>query len=83
MLGVAAGALFAGSVVTETVFARSGLGAMLLRSVIEQDIALVQGLVLITAIVFVGVSLLVDLIYPLLDPRIVSAARTSPKALHA
>ena len=78
------GTLFAGSVITETVFARSGLGSVVLQAVTTQDVPLVQGLVLLTATVFVVVNLVVDLLYPLLDPRILSSnAQGAPRALTA
>ncbi|MDG4667640.1 ABC transporter permease [Mycobacterium sp. 236(2023)] len=64
------GALLGGSVITETVFSRSGLGTVLLDAVSTQDISLIQGLVLLTTVVIVGANLLVDLIYPILDPRV-------------
>lgn len=64
------GALLGGSVITETVFSRSGLGTVLLQAVSTQDISLIQGLVLLTTVVIVGANLLVDLIYPVLDPRV-------------
>lgn len=84
VLGITIGALFAGSVITETVFSRAGLGQVLLKAVTEQDIALIQGLVLLTAIVFVAVNLVVDLLYPLLDPRILrSQNRGATRALNA
>lgn len=84
ILGITVGTLFAGSVITETVFARAGLGAVVLQAVTAQDVPLVQGLVLLTAVVFVTVNLAVDLIHPLLDPRILTAAgQGSPRALVA
>lgn len=64
------GALLGGSVITETVFSRSGLGSVLMDGVANQDISLIQGLVLLTTVVIVGVNLIVDLIYPVLDPRV-------------
>lgn len=70
VLGLLIGQLLAGSVITETVFSRPGIGQILVQAVTVQDIALVQGMVLLTATVFVVVNLLVDLVYPLLDPRI-------------
>ena len=75
ILGITVGTLFAGSVITETVFARAGLGSVVLQAVTAQDVPLVQGLVLLTATVFVAVNLLVDLAHPLLDPRILKDAR--------
>jgi peptide/nickel transport system permease protein len=70
MSGLLVGALLAGTVVTETVFSRTGLGRLTSASVAAQDIPVVQGLVLFGAAVFVVVNLAVDLLYPLLDPRI-------------
>lgn len=71
---VLVGNMLAGSVVVETVFARAGIGRLTQTSVLAQDIPIVQGIVLLTSAVFVLVNLTVDLLYPLLDPRI--AART-------
>ncbi|MBH0780087.1 ABC transporter permease [Nocardia bovistercoris] len=73
--GVLVGNMLAGSVVVETVFARPGLGRITQASVLSQDIPVVQGIVLVTALVFVTVNLAVDLLYPLLDPRIAGRAR--------
>jgi len=82
--GITVGTLLAGSVITETVFARSGLGQVVLQAVTAQDVPLVQGLVLLTATAFVAVNLVVDLVYPLLDPRILkSGVHGAPRALAA
>ncbi len=81
--GITIGTLLAGSVITETVFARAGLGQLILQSVTVQDIPLVQGLVLLTAVVFTAVNLVVDLVHPQLDPRIITARAGSPRALSA
>jgi peptide/nickel transport system permease protein len=70
ILGVQIGGLLGGAVVTETVFSRPGVGRILIDAVANQDIALVQAFVLLIAGLYVTVSLLIDLIYPLLDPRI-------------
>ncbi|MCC3273231.1 ABC transporter permease [Arthrobacter zhangbolii] len=84
ILGITVGTLFAGSVITETVFSRTGLGSVVLQAVTAQDVPLVQGLVLLTAAVFVAVNLAVDLIHPLLDPRILTDAQQgSARALAA
>ncbi|MDC4452297.1 ABC transporter permease subunit, partial [Acinetobacter baumannii] len=69
------GALLGGSVVTETVFSRSGVGAVLLQAVSSQDISLIQGLGLLTAVAIVAADLALDLIYPLLDPRVTRVQR--------
>ncbi|MFF3224463.1 ABC transporter permease [Nocardia suismassiliense] len=73
--GVLIGNMLAGSVVVETVFARQGVGRLTQTAVLAQDIPVVQGIVLLTSAVFVTVNLAVDLIYPLLDPRIAARAR--------
>lgn len=73
VIGVLVGNLLAGAVVVETVFARAGIGRLTVQGVTAQDIPLVQGIVVFGALVFVTVNLLVDLIYPLLDPRITVA----------
>ncbi|MEU8894307.1 ABC transporter permease [Nocardia sp. NPDC048505] len=68
--GVLVGNILAGAVVVESVFARPGVGRLTQTAVLDQDIPVVQGIVLLSAAVFVTVNLLVDLLYPLLDPRI-------------
>jgi len=73
LLGVLVGNLLAGAVVVETVFSRQGFGRLAQAAVTTQDIPVVLGLVVVAALVFVVVNLLVDLAYPLLDPRIVTA----------
>ncbi|KAB2364641.1 ABC transporter permease [Actinomadura montaniterrae] len=73
VVGVLVGQLMANSVVIETVFSRNGLGRVTAGAVAAQDIPLVQGVVVFGALVFVLVNLIVDLVYPLLDPRIAAA----------
>ncbi|WP_081861490.1 ABC transporter permease [Cellulomonas sp. HZM] len=75
--GLVVGGLLSGAVVTETVFSRPGIGRLTATSVAAQDIPVVQGVVLVAATVYVLVNLLVDLVYPVLDPRIVTGARSS------
>lgn len=70
MAGLLFGELIAGSVVTETVFGRNGIGRLTERAVASQDIPMLQGVVILSALVFVVVNLLVDLLYPVLDPRL-------------
>lgn len=70
LIGLTAGGIFAGVVVTETVFSRNGLGRLLQSAVDTQDIPLVQALVVLTAAAFAIVNLVVDLVYPVIDPRI-------------
>ncbi|MFD1504720.1 ABC transporter permease [Georgenia yuyongxinii] len=67
--GVLLGELIGGAVVTETVFGRAGVGRLTEQAVSQQDIPVLQGVVLVAAVTFVVVNLLVDLLYPVLDPR--------------
>lgn len=79
--GVTFGNLIAGSVIIETVFARSGVGRLTQTAISTLDLPLVQGLVVFVALTFVLINLAVDLIYPLIDPRLrasVSAAAGVP-----
>lgn len=73
--GLIFGELIAGSVVIETVFGRNGLGRLVNDSVAAQDLPVIQAVVLISALVFVVVNLIVDLLYPVLDPRLRTSRR--------
>ena len=70
IVGLQFGALLGGAVVVETVFARQGIGRMAVDAILSKDFPVVQGVVLLAALVYVVVNLLVDLLYSLLDPRI-------------
>lgn len=70
MLGLIVGGTVNGAIVAETVFSRQGVGLLIQQAVQNQDFPVVQGVVLLAAAAFVVVNLVVDLIYPLLDPRI-------------
>ena len=70
IMGLQFGALLGGSVVTETVFALPGMGRLIVQSIGNRDYPVVQAGVFLIAIAFVGVNLVVDLLYALLDPRI-------------
>lgn len=67
--GIQLGALLAGAIVTEKIFARPGVGTLLLDALSVRDWKTVQGVVLVVAICYVLVNLLVDLLYATLDPR--------------
>ena len=69
-LGLLLGELIAGALITETVFGRSGLGQLTQQAVNNQDIAVLQAVVMISALGFVLINLLVDLVMPRLDPRL-------------
>jgi ABC-type dipeptide/oligopeptide/nickel transport system permease component len=68
--GLQFGALLGGAIITEKVFARPGLGTLLLEGINERNYPLVQGTVLVIAVAYVTVNLLVDLAYGLADPRV-------------
>jgi peptide/nickel transport system permease protein len=68
--GIQFGALLAGAVVTEKVFARPGIGTLLLEAIAQRDYRVVQGCTLVIAVSYVTVNLLVDLAYGVADPRI-------------
>ncbi|MDR2564975.1 MAG: ABC transporter permease [Bifidobacteriaceae bacterium] len=68
--GIVFGNLIAGSVITETVFARQGIGRLTQTAISALDVPLVQGVVVLVAVSFALINLAVDLLYPLLDPRI-------------
>jgi peptide/nickel transport system permease protein len=68
--GVLFGELLAGAVVTETVFGLSGIGSLTESAVSNQDLAVLQAIVIVSAAIFVAINLIVDLAYPFLDPRL-------------
>ena len=68
--GVLFGELLAGAVVTEAVFGLNGLGTLTQQAVGSQDTAVLQAVVVVSAAAFVLINLAVDLLYPLLDPRL-------------
>lgn len=68
--GVLLGELIAGAVVTETVFGRAGIGRLTEQAVTNQDVAVLQAIVVLAAVVFVVANLAVDLVAPLIDPRL-------------
>jgi peptide/nickel transport system permease protein len=70
ILGLQTGALLGGAVVTETVFGWPGIGQLAVNALANRDYPVVQGVVLVSALVFVVINLVVDLLYSVLDPRI-------------
>lgn len=68
--GIQLAGLLTGAVVTENVFSRPGLGRLAVTAIGNRDIPLIQGTVLVTAAIYLLVSLIVDLSYGFIDPRI-------------
>jgi peptide/nickel transport system permease protein len=69
IFGLILATLLTGTIVTETMFGLPGIGRLAVESIINRDFPVVQGFVIFATLVFVGINLLVDLIYGLIDPR--------------
>ena len=70
LIGLQFGAVLTGAVITETIFAWPGIGRLLIQSIGFRDYPLVQGCILLIALTYVGVNLVTDMLYGVLDPRI-------------
>lgn len=70
VIGLRWGALLGGAAITETVFGWPGIGRLAIQSVAARDYPLIQGIVLVAAVIFVTLNLLVDVAYAYLDPRV-------------
>jgi peptide/nickel transport system permease protein len=68
--GIQLALLLSGAVVVETVFSIRGLGRILVGAIFDKDYPVVQGVILLTTVIFVLANVLVDILYTLLDPRI-------------
>ncbi|MGS0756702.1 ABC transporter permease subunit, partial [Roseateles sp. GG27B] len=67
--GLQVGYLMGGSILVETVFAWPGTGFLLNTAIFQRDIPLLQGIILVLCLFFVALNLLVDIVQPLVDPR--------------
>ncbi len=70
VLGLQLGGLLGGALLTETIFSWPGMGSWTYRAILSRDYPIVQGAVLVSALIYVVVNLLVDISYAYLDPRI-------------
>jgi len=68
------GSLLGGAVLVETVFARPGIGRVTLTAITDRDLPVITGVILLSALVFVVVNTIVDLVVPLIDPRLRGAS---------
>jgi len=68
--GAQLAALLSGSIITEKIFELNGLGTLFLSAFQTRDIPIIQGCVLVIATTYVAINLVVDLLYPLIDPRV-------------
>jgi peptide/nickel transport system permease protein len=70
VIGLQFGGLLGGTVLTETVFSWPGIGRLLVESILARDYPVIQGSILVFALLFILVNLTVDLLYGLIDPRV-------------
>jgi ABC-type dipeptide/oligopeptide/nickel transport system permease component len=70
IVGLQFAALLSGSVIIENVFARQGMGRLVVEAILNRDVPVVQGVVIVASVAYVLVNLLVDLVCAALDPRI-------------
>lgn len=70
ILGLQFGSLLTGAIITETIFAWPGIGRLLISAIFSRDYPLVQGCILVFAVLYATVNLAVDILYGVLDPRI-------------
>ncbi|MFP4021644.1 MAG: ABC transporter permease [Halanaerobium sp.] len=70
IIGLQFGSFLGGAVLTETVFARAGVGRLLINGILGRDFPVIQGAVIVIASFFVFINLFVDILYSFLDPRI-------------
>ena len=68
--GLAFGGLLTGTVIIESVFTRQGLGLQLISAITQRDYPVVQGLVMLAALLYAGMNLVVDILYTYIDPRV-------------
>ena len=70
LLGLNAGALLAGALITETIFSWPGLGRLTIQAIFARDYPLVQGCILAIALTYILINLCTDVVYSAVDPRI-------------
>ena len=74
VVGINMGRLMGGAVIIESMFALPGLGQLLVESIYQQDYLVTQGIVLFVAVAFIGINLLTDVVYAIVDPRLLRDA---------
>lgn len=70
VIGLQVGTLLGGAVLAETIFAWPGIGRLLIQAISQRDYPLVQGIVIVTALVVSLINLAVDLLYAAINPRV-------------
>lgn len=74
VVGINMGRLMGGAIIIESMFALPGVGQLLVESIYQQEYLVTQGIVLFVAVAFIGINLLTDLVYALVDPRLLRDA---------
>lgn len=74
VVGINMGRLMGGAVIIESMFALPGLGQLLVESIYQQEYLVTQGIVLFVAVAFIGINLLTDVVYAIVDPRLLRDA---------
>ncbi|KGJ21127.1 ABC transporter permease [Paracoccus sanguinis] len=69
LIGLQAGYLLGGAVVTETIFSYPGIGRLAVGAILSSDFPLAQGTILVLALGFIVINMIVDMLYAVLDPR--------------
>jgi ABC-type dipeptide/oligopeptide/nickel transport system permease component len=77
IVGLQIGNLLSGAVVIETIFARQGIGSMLIKGILQKDFPLVQGLILFIAVAYIAINIVIDVLYGVVDPRIRAGVNTA------
>jgi ABC-type dipeptide/oligopeptide/nickel transport system permease component len=70
IVGLQLGALLGGAIITEVVFSYPGVGRLLILAILRRDYPLVQGIILVIAIIYLLINLLADIFYAFVDPRV-------------
>jgi len=70
IIGMSMGRLFGGTIITESIFSIPGMGTQLLNGIYSRDYPVVQGLILVYALIFVAVNIVTDIVYTRVDPRV-------------
>ena len=70
LVGWLSGTLIGGAVIVEQVFSRPGIGRMIFTAVLNRDMPIVLGIVIVAAVFYVVVNTIIDLLYPIIDPRL-------------
>ena len=69
VLGMQVGSLLGGAVLTETIFSWPGIGKWLIDAIARRDYPVVQAGILVSALIFIGINLIVDVLYGVVNPR--------------